>query len=98
MFIREYGSGQVAHDLMHVNQNLPIRLRVKRNRLNVGIDFGPLLRPVSADFLRAMNKAAFKGFGPSYSRRHGGQGGLDVSGVESGVGRTQQLDLRFRLI
>lgn len=87
VFIGKHGSRQVAHYLMHINQNLSGILWVKGNRLNVRIDFRPLLRPVSADFLRATNKTAFERFGPSHFRRHGGEGGVNIARVESSIGR-----------
>ena len=68
MLIGNHGSGQVAHDLMHMDQNAPGLLRVKRNRLDMRIDLAPLLRPVIADFFRPTDKTAFERFRPSHVR------------------------------
>jgi hypothetical protein len=55
-------SRQVTHDLMHIDQNAPGLLRVKGNRFDVRIDLAPLLRPISANFFRPMDKTAFERF------------------------------------
>jgi hypothetical protein len=55
-------SRQVTHNLMHIDQNAPNLLRVKRNRLDVRIDLAPLLCPVSANFLGPTDKTTFERF------------------------------------
>jgi hypothetical protein len=55
-------SSFVTHDLMHIDQNAPDLLRVKRNRLDVRIDLAPLLCPVSANFLGPADKTTFERF------------------------------------
>ena len=60
VFISKHGSDQIAHNLMHLDQNLPSILKVKGNQLDVWIDLAPLLRPVSADFFRPTDKTAFE--------------------------------------
>ena len=83
--IGNHGSSQVAHDLMHIDQNMPGILRVKRNRLDVRIDLTPLLRPVSANLFWSTDKTAFERFRPSHVRGHEGKGGVDVARVEGSV-------------
>ena len=63
-------SSQVAHDLMHIDQNAPGLLRMKGNRLDVRIDLAPLLRPISANLFRSSDKAAFECFRPDNIRGH----------------------------
>ena len=98
MFIDQNCSRQVTHDLMHLDQNAPGRLRVKGNRLDVGIDLTPLLRPVSANLFRSTDKTAFERFRPGHVRSHEGKRGGDVSRVEGSVGRTEQFNFWCRSI
>ena len=51
------GPGQVAHDLMHLDQDAAGTVRAEGGRLNVRVDLGPLLRPVGADLLIAAGEA-----------------------------------------
>jgi hypothetical protein len=60
MLISQHSSVQIAHDLMHFDQDLPSIFRGKGNRLDVWIDLAPLLRPVSTNFFSSTNKTAFK--------------------------------------
>jgi hypothetical protein len=85
VFIGKHGSDQIAHDLMHLDQDLPSILRVKGNRLDVGIDLAPLLRPVSADFFRSTDKTAFERLRLSHVRSHEGEGSIDVTHVEGRI-------------
>ena len=85
VFIGKHSSSQIAHELMHVDQDLPSILRVKGNRLDVWIDLAPLLRPVSADFFRPTDKTAFERFRPGHVRSHEGEGGVNVSRVEGRI-------------
>lgn len=85
VFIGKHGSGQIAHDLMHLDQDLPSVLRVKGNRLDVWIDLAPLLCPVSADFLRPMDKTAFERLRPGHVGSHEGDGGINVARVEGRI-------------
>jgi len=85
-------SSFVTHDLIHIDQNAPGLLRVKGNRLDVRIDVAPLLRPVSANFFRPMDKTAFERFRLSHVRSHEGKGSVTVSRVEGCVCRTEKLD------
>lgn len=59
VLIGKHGSGQIAHNLMHLDQDLPIILRVKGNRLDMWIDLASLLRLVSEDFFWPKDKTAF---------------------------------------
>ena len=70
VFISNYNSGQVTHDLMHVNQDLPAALRVGCHRLHARVDLTPLLRPVRADLLTSTDKTAFERSWPSHVRGH----------------------------
>ena len=97
VFVGKHGSGQVAHDLMHLDRDAPGILRVKVHRLHVRVDLAPLLRPVIADFFGPADKTALERFRPSYIRRHEGEGGVDVPRVEGRVGRAEQVDFRSRL-
>jgi AcrR family transcriptional regulator len=45
-FIGQHGSRQVAHDLMHFDQDLPGVLLVESNRFDMRTNFAPLLCPV----------------------------------------------------
>lgn len=85
MFIQKDVSGQVTYDLMHFDQNSPLFLRVKGNWFDVRIYLGPLFRPVGADFLVTMDKAAFERLRPSHVLTHGSEGEGDVSRVEGRV-------------
>lgn len=67
VLIGQDGASQVAHDLMHIDQNLPRIFRVKGDRLHVRIDLGPLLDPVSADFLGPRTKPPLKALGQATS-------------------------------
>lgn len=98
MLIDKQGSGQVAHNLMYLNQDLPAILQVKGHWLDVGIDLAPLLRPVVADFFRSTDKTAFKCSRPSHVGSHKGKGSSDVTCVEGVVRCAQQLDFWNRLI
>jgi hypothetical protein len=91
-------SSQVAHDLMHIDQNASGLLRVKGNRLDVWIDLAPLLCPVSANFFRPTDKTAFEGFWPSHVWSHESKGSVNVSHVEGRVRRTEQVDFWCRSI
>ena len=83
--ISKNGSSQAAHDLVHVDQDLPGIFRVKSNRLDMWIDLVPLLRPVGADFFRSTDETAFERLRPSDVDSHEGEGGVDVARVESRV-------------
>ena len=98
VLIGKHGSGQIAHDLMHLDQDLPSILRVKGNRLDVWIDLAPLLRPVSADFFRPTDKTAFERSRSNHVRSHEGKGSVNVSRVKGCVCRTEQFDFCCRLI
>lgn len=90
VLIGQYGSIQVAHNLMHIDQNSPLFVGMKSNRLDVRIDFRPLPGPIGADFFGATHKTTLERFGPSDICSHGGEGFIDVARVESGISRAQQ--------
>ena len=97
-FIGQHGSGQVAHDLMHFDQDLPGVLLVESNRFHMGTNFAPLLCPVGADFFRSVDEAAFERPRPLHVGSHEGQGSINVARVESRVGGTEQFGFRCRLV
>jgi hypothetical protein len=90
VLIGQYRTRQVAHDLMHIDQNTTSILRVKGNWLHMRADFAPLLRPVGADFFRPTDKTAFERSGPLHVGSHESKGGVDVSRVEGRVGGAEQ--------
>ena len=98
MLIGQNCSTQVTHDLMHLHQHPPGLIRIKRNRLDRRIDLTPLLRPISADFFRPADEAAFKGLRPRYVRSHHSESGVNVSRVEGCVRGTEQSNFGRRLI
>jgi hypothetical protein len=67
VLIGRHGSSQIAHHLMHVDQNAPGVIRVEGHWLHVRIHLAPLLRPVSTDCFGSEDKAAFEGSGPLQS-------------------------------
>ena len=85
VLIGKHGSGQIAHDLMHLDQDLPSVLRVKGNRLDVWIDLAPLLCPVSADFLGPTDKTTFERLRPGHVGSHQSEGGINVARVEGRI-------------
>jgi hypothetical protein len=60
VFITKNGPVQVAHDLMHIDQDSPSSLWMEGNRLDVRVNLGPLLRPVSSDIMMTANDAPLK--------------------------------------
>ncbi len=58
--------------------------------IDVGVEFGPLAGPVGTDLGFADDVAAFGGFGPGDVVGHEGEGGVDVTTVEGGVGLSDQ--------
>ena len=85
VLVAKHGTRQVAHDLMHVDQNLRSILGIKGNRLNVWVDFAPLFGPIRADFFRPMDKTAFERFRPRHVDSHEGEGSINVTRVKSRV-------------
>src|SRR5580704_6276161 len=68
------------------------------NRLDVWVNLGPLLGPVSSDFMMTANDTPLKRSRPCHVRGHGGEGGVEVPRVERSVRRAEQFDFRRRLI
>jgi hypothetical protein len=75
VFITKNGPVQAAHDLMYIDQDSPSTLWIEGNRLDVRVNLGPLLRPVSSDFMMTANDAPLKRPRPCHIRGHGGEGG-----------------------
>jgi hypothetical protein len=98
VLIGQYRTRQVAHDLMHIDQNPTGILRVKGNWLHMRADFALLLRPVGADFFRPTDKTAFERSGPLHVGSHESKGGVDVSRVEGRVGGAEQFGFCCRLV
>src|SRR6266478_3895909 len=86
-------SSQVAHHLMHIDQDMLGPVGVKSHRLHVWIDLAPLLPPVSADLLMSMDETAFERLRPSHVRSHEGESSVNVPCVERRVGCAEQFDL-----
>ena len=86
VLISKYGSSQIAHDLMYLDQDASRIFRVERNWLNMPVNLAPLLCPISADGLLALDKTALERSRPGYIGSHEGKGCIDVSGVERRVG------------
>jgi hypothetical protein len=97
-FIGQYDSRQVAHDLMHFDQDLPGLFLAETNRFHMRTNFAPLLYPVGADFFRSVDEAAFERPRPLHVGSHEGQGGINVARVESRVGGTEQFGFCCRLV
>ena len=90
--IGEDGSGEIADDLVNFDQDAAGVFRVEGDRLDVRVDLAPLLGPVGANFFGPADKAALERFRPGDVRGHGGEGGIDVPGVEGGIGGAEQFD------
>jgi hypothetical protein len=97
IFITKNGPVQVAHDLMYIHQDSPSTLWMERNRFDVRVNLGPLLRPVSSDILMTANKSPLKRTRPCHVGSHGGEGGVEVPRVKRSVRRAKQFDFRQRL-
>lgn len=87
VLVGKHRTSQVAYDQMHVNQNLRSILAIKGNRLNVWVDLAPLFGPIRANFVRPLDKTAFKGFRPSHVGSHEGESSTNVTRVKSRVRR-----------
>jgi hypothetical protein len=98
VFITKNGPVQVAHDLMHIDQDSPSTFWMERNRLDVRVNLGPLLGPVSSDLIMTPNDAPLKRPRPGHVRGHGGEGGVEVPRVKRSVRRAEQFDFRRRRI
>jgi hypothetical protein len=98
VFITKNGPVQVAHDLMHIDQDSPSTLGMEGNRLDVRVNLGPLLGPVSSDIIMTVNDAPLKRPRPCHVRGHGGEGGVEVPRVKRSVRRAEQFDFRRRRI
>lgn len=86
VLISKHSSSQIVDDLMNLDQDASGIFRVEVNWLNMRIDLAPLLCPISADGLLALDKTALKGSRPSDLRSHEGKGRVNVSGVERLIG------------
>jgi hypothetical protein len=97
-FIPKNGPVSIAHNLMHFDQDSPGTFWMKGNRLDMRIDLGLLLRPVSPDLIVTTNDTAFKRTRPFHIGCHGGECGVEIPRVERGIGRAQEFDFRRTLI
>src|SRR5262245_39101599 len=86
--ISKYGPSQIAYDQMNLDQDASCVFRVERNWLNMRVDLAPLLCPISADGLLALDKAPPERSRPGYIGTHKGKGCVGVSGVERRIGCT----------
>jgi len=82
MLVCDNGSTQVAHHLMHIDQDRPSIAFVKSHWFYLRVNLTPLRCPVSADFIRSHNKTSFKRSRPGHIKGHQRQGGVNVSRVE----------------
>src|SRR5262245_9958960 len=87
--IGEPATGQNAHDLMDLGQDAAATFQVKGHWLHVRIDLAPLLGPVSAHSLWAMDKAALERARPSDVGSHEDESGVDVARIEGCIGCTE---------
>jgi len=62
---------EVADDLVYRHNQLPVRLVVDSQRIDMRIERRPLPRLVVTDLIAAMNHAAFHAVGPFHVRVHG---------------------------
>ncbi len=92
VLVTQNGPVQVAHDLMHVDQDSAGPLGMEGNRLDMGINLDPLLRPVGSNCIMTTNEAPLKRPRPGHVRSHRGEGGLEVPRVERRVRGAKQLD------
>lgn len=76
-------SSQVAHDLMHLDQDMLGPVRVKSHRLHMWVDLAPLLSPVSTDLLVSTDGTAFERSRPSHVRTHKGEGSVNVRALKA---------------
>ncbi len=76
---------KVAHNLVHIDEDMPLIVGVKGNRFDLRIDLGPLPGPVFPDGFLPFDKTSFKCFGPSHIQGHSGKSGVNVTGVEGSV-------------
>ena len=83
VLVGKHGTCQIAHDLMHVDQNPRSVLGIKGDRLDMRVDLTPLLGPVRANFVRSVDKTAFERFRPCHVGSHEGESGTHVARVES---------------
>ena len=98
VLISKYGSSQIAHDLVYLDQDASRIFRVEGNWLNMRVNLAPLLIPISADGLLALNEAAFERSWPNYVGSHQDEGCVGVSGVECRIGCAKQFDFWCRFI
>ncbi len=90
LFITKNGSVSVAHHLMDLDQNATFSIGLKRDRLDMRIDLGPLFCPVGTDRIVTTNDASLEGARPCDIRGHGGECGCKVARVKRGVSRAEQ--------
>src|SRR5690349_22540425 len=86
-------SSQIAHDLMHIDQEMLGPLGVKSHRLHAWVDLAPLLPPVRANLLMSTDETAFECSRPNHVRSHESEGRVNVPRVEGRVGCAEQFDL-----
>ncbi|MBN8421151.1 MAG: hypothetical protein J0L73_19705 [Verrucomicrobia bacterium] len=65
--IGKQDTGPVVHDLMHLDLDAPIVLRVKSQRLHMRIDLAPLLQPVTAHLCKPTDKPPLNAYGQAVS-------------------------------
>ncbi len=76
---------QTLYELMHADAERATVILSDCKRVNVGIELGPLSRPVGSNLVFADNPAALRSFGPVDVVCHERERGIDVTLVECGV-------------
>jgi len=85
-------SSQVAHDLMHFDDDFPLESFGELERLDVRIDHRPLACPVAAHSLATVDVAAVHSIGPDDVLVHRGEERLRVASVEPVVETFEKFD------
>jgi hypothetical protein len=98
LFITKSDAVQVAHDLVDTDQDSPIILWMEGNRLDVRVNLGPLLRPVSSDSMVTSNDSPLKSPRPCHVQRHGSEGGIEVPCIKRSVRSAEQFNFRRTLM
>jgi len=88
------GSREIAHDLADFDDDAPGWVDVEAQRLDVGIDDGPLAGPVLAYLAVTVHVPAFHFVRPLDVRMHGRERPVEVTGIEGVVGGPEDVALR----
>ena len=89
--IRQDLAGQVADELMHVDDDPTGFIGAEAPRFDMGVDRGPLAAPVLTDRRVAMDAPALHPVRPVHIGMHEGEDGVDVASIEGPVGGAQKI-------